>query len=299
MINRFRKATNYLFILPAVIFFGLIIAYPVIFNIQKSFYKWDGSPRINEFIGFTNYINLFKDKYIHYAFKNISLYLLIALMAMMVLGFTLAFFLTQIAVKQRISSTIFRTIFFIPQVISGFFIGTVFRWILAGENGYLNNVLRSIGLEEIALSWVGNPKIAIYSVLLVIIWQGFGFYVIFYLAAMQSIPNELYEAAEIDGANMFKKIINITFPHVMYTHFSLLIIGTIAALKTFDVVWALTSAGPVHATEFLTTYLYNKIFFEGISAGYGSAIAIILLILAIVVTSIYLRTYNKVKAGNE
>ncbi|MCL5770925.1 MAG: sugar ABC transporter permease [Actinobacteria bacterium] len=284
----------YLFILPAIIFFGLIIAYPIFFNMQMSLYNWDGSPKIREFIGIENYISIFRDKYMQYVFKNMSLYLVITLLSMLVFGFFLAFFLSQIAIKYRALSTILRTTFFLPQVISGFFIGIIFRWILSGEYGYLNSILRSIGLGKMALSWIGDPKIAIYAVLFVYFWYGFGFYTIFYLAAMQSIPQELYEVADIDGANIFQKAIHITFPSVMYTHFSLIIIGTIAALKIFDVIWALTKAGPVHTTEFFTTYMYNKIFFEA-KAGYGSAIAIILLILALIMTILYLKLYNKIR----
>jgi len=297
--KRFGKITNYLFILPAIVFFGLIIAYPIYFNFKMSFFKWDGSPRIREFIGLSNYINIFQDKYIHIAFRNVALYIVITLLAMMIIGFILAYLLTYIATRYRVVSTMFRTVFFLPQVISGFFIGTIFLWIFTSESGYLNIFLKSIGLEQFALSWLGNPKIAIFTFLFVAFWRGFGFYVIFYLAAMQSIPMELYEAAELDGANTFKKALHITFPSVIYTHFSLLIIGTIAALKVFDVVWALTGGGPVHSTEFLTTYLYNKIFFEGVSAGYGSAIAIVLLILAISITIVYLYFYNKTKGKNE
>lgn len=288
---RFKVNTGYIFILPAIILFIVLILYPIIYNINLSFYQWNGASIHKIFIGFENYITLIKDNVIAICLKNSLLYILIELPLNIILAFIFAYLISQIANVYRRISSLIRTIIFLPSIIPPAFIGIIFRRILEGQNGYLNNTLRSIGLGSLAINWIGNYKIAIYTVLLVHVWWLVGYAVVIYLSAMQTIPKEYYESAEIDGANRFRQVIHITIPYLNFTHFTLIILGTITSLTTFPLIYTLTVGGPANSTEFLTTYLYSRAFAFG-KAGYSATIALLILVCALIITIIQLRLYR-------
>ena len=296
MIKRTRlipKIPNsYFFILPAILIFIFIILYPIIYNFNNSFYEWGGFTQDKVFNGIENYKELVKDQYIRISLKNSFLYMLITVSLDLILGFIIAYLISQIASRYRIISSIFRAIFFLPVIVAPAFVGIIFNQIYAGQGGNLNTILRAIGLDSLTTNWIGDYNFAIYTVLLTFVWWTIGYSVVLYLAGMQAVPNDYYEAAEIDGANRFKQAIHITLPCLRSTHFTLSILGTIYAMKVFPLVMSLTAGGPSHSTDFLTIYLYRKMFYTS-EISYSSTVSILLLVVALIVTIIQLRLYSR------
>jgi raffinose/stachyose/melibiose transport system permease protein len=182
-------------------------------------------------------------------------------------------------------------IFFLPVVISPAVTAYVFRRIFNANDGELNLILGAVGLGALQQAWLADPKIALYALAAVNIWQWTGLSFLMYYAGLTLIEESFYEAARMDGANFFQLIWHITVPLVRPTSFALLILGVIGALKTFDIVFLVTGGGPGRSTEFLSTYIYKKAIQE-FNAGYASALSVVMLLVALLLTVIQLRAYR-------
>lgn len=279
-----------LFISPALIVYSVYVLYPIINTLIYSFYEWDGMG-VGVFVGFENYINLFKDAVFLTALKNNTWVVLTSVFAQIPLGLIMALML--FAPIRGIK--LFSSIYFFPFLMSTVAVGLL--WVLMFDpiNGLINQLISLFGFENVA--WLSQTNTALFAVLLVIVWQFAPFYMILFKAAIVGIPEDLYEAAEIDGASPLTKFFHITLPLLMPTIVSSSILAVVGSLKSFDIFYIMTGGGPNHGTELLGTYMFKQAFIN-FNMGYASAIAFIMFFLSLMVTIIIqVMDYYRKKKG--
>ena len=285
--------TNYLYIVPIFLFIIGFIYFAIIYTFYVSTLNWDGLSDERIYVGLKNFVQIFQDPIFFGALRNTALFAVLTIAIQMILGLTMALLLrTQVVLK-----TIYKTIFFLPVVLAPAVIAYVFRHILDANLGELNLFLTAIHLPFLAQSWLADPRFALFSLIGINIWEWTGFSFILYYAALTILDETLVEAARIDGANALQTAWHVIFPLLRSTNFSLVILGVIGALKTFDIIWLTTGGGPGRATEFLATYIYKKTILE-FNAGYASALSVMLLLIALVITVIQLRAYQSQGGAN-
>lgn len=279
-----------LFISPALIVYSVYVLYPIINTLIYSFYEWDGMG-VGVFVGFENYLNLFKDAVFLTALKNNTWVVLTSVFAQIPLGLIMALML--FAPIRGIK--LFSSIYFFPFLMSTVAVGLL--WVLMFDpiNGLINQLISLFGFENVA--WLSQTNTALFAVLLVIVWQFAPFYMILFKAAIVGIPEDLYEAAEIDGASPLTKFFHITLPLLMPTIVSSSILAVVGSLKSFDIFYIMTGGGPNHGTELLGTYMFKQAFIN-FNMGYASAIAFIMFFLSLMVTIIIqVMDYYRKKKG--
>lgn len=268
--------------------FAVFIVYPIAFNVRVSFYDWNGVRPEMTFVGFENYLKLFQDPVMLRILLNFFIFGVCTILIQALFGITFAsFFLRKIR-----GSGFYRTIFYIPVIATPAIIGNIFSKILETNRGYLNVMLRAIGLDWLAGQWLADPKLALGCIIMVNIWQWTGYSMLMYYANMLNIPGDLYEAATVDGASALQQFTHITLPLLRSTHFTLFVMGALGALKTFDLPYILTKGGPNYATEFFPTYIHKKSF-ELFDQGGASAVTVIMFLIAMVITVVQIRLYTR------
>lgn len=280
--------SSFLFVLPLLLLFLVFFAYPIIYNFIISFYDWNGISLEKTFVGFSNYITLLKDPVMHKAFKNFVIIAIVTTFTQAALGILLASFF----IRNIKFSGFYRVLFYLPAICTPTIVGTVFSKIFETNKGYLNVMLRALNLDFLCQEWLARPKTALICLLFVNIWQWTGYSMLMYYTNMLNIPQDLYEAATIDGAGSVKQFTYITFPLLKGTHITLIILGVLGALKFFDLSYVLTDGGPAHATETFSTYIYTKSF-STFQQGHASTIVVFMFIIAMIITAIQLRIYDK------
>ena len=234
---------------------------------------------VTTFVGFQNYIDLFSDDVFLQAVKNTSIWGILGPAVEMITSLTLAlvvFFGTPL-------KRFFRTAWFLPVLVSGVIVGLVFRWIFNFDWGLVNTILRTVGMHSLALNWLGRRDTPLYVVIFVHWWATFGNSFILLLAGLTAIPQELLEAAEIDGANRLQVISKIIFPLLLPIFITVLILSFMGKMRTFNVVWVLTQGGPVHASETVATYVQKRAFhWNSIDLGYPSAMAVFWFVVVLI-----------------
>ncbi len=264
------------FMAPAMILFVVFVLYPIFYIFGASMYEWDG---INEalYVGAQNYIEMFtKDRSFGLAIRNSVYWTFLTIFPQMFLGFILAYILTSGLPFQNV----FRIIFFMPAIISPVVLGIVWQRIYAPFGGLLADVALESGARFLMQPYLADPKIAIFSTIFVNVWQWTGFSMLMYVAGLQGLSNEVLNAAEVDGASAGQRIRFIIIPMLRHVHLTLILLGVIGTLQTFALVFMLTKGGPNHATEMLPTYIFQKAFTLQ-SMGYASAVAVVLLVIAL------------------
>ncbi|MGH4039169.1 MAG: carbohydrate ABC transporter permease [Sphaerochaeta sp.] len=236
------------------------------------------------FVGLKNYIKIFQDKTFYIAIKNNITFFIGTVFIQALLGFILA-----VLIKEGLKlSNAFKTIYFFPIAMATSIITGIFRIILNPTTGSLNVMLKSLHLNFLAKSWLGNPDIALFAVIAVNIFQWMGFSMIIYYSSLMSIPDDIYESASIEGASFFRVLWSITRPMVHSTTNLLIILGIVGSLKTFDIVKLLTNGGPGRSTTVLNTYLYEKAF-SNFAAGEAATIGIFILVLSLAMSYLQVR----------
>ena len=280
--------TNYLYIVPILMFAAIFFYYPVGYSARISTLDWNGVSAQSKYLGLQNYQDIFtRDLIVRRALSNQLGFGIVVITSTMTLGLAMAILLKS---RARLK-TVYKVIFFLPVVLASTVSSYVFRRIYDGSTGELNKILIAIGLDSVAHPWLADPNTALLALMVVSIWQGTGFSFMLYYAGLTQIDEELYEAARIDGANFFEIIRHIVFPLLRSTHFSLIILGVISVLKTFDIVFLITQGGPARSTEFLSTYIFKRGLLE-FDAGYASALAMLMIGIALLLTVIQLRNYS-------
>ncbi len=281
-----HKLTPYLFLLPGSVILTVFIFYPMLQAIWMSFTEYNMITDA-EFIGLENYENLFDSDVFWNALTNTFIYLIGVVPALVILPIFLA-----VLVNQKIKGIgFFRSAYYIPVVISLVVAGITWDWVYR-ENGILNYILDYSGVIAEPIPWLTSQDTAIFAVMAVTIWKGIGYYMIIYLAGLQSIPHDLYEAAEMDGANWWQQVTRITIPMLMPFVLIVTIMSTIAAMKVFEEIYVMTGGGPARSTETLVFYIYSEAF-EKLNMGYAAAGGVILFLITLVISLINLKFMGK------
>ncbi|MGE5607467.1 MAG: carbohydrate ABC transporter permease [Bacteroidota bacterium] len=247
----------YLFILPMMIMFFCFTLWPVIARGYFALFDWNGVGWPSKFVGLSNFIELIRDHYFWNAFKNTYLYAIIQTAIKLPIALVLAVLLNNPRLK---GASFYRAVYFLPVVTTTAIIGIIFTFILNPYSGALNNILIPLKIIKQPVDWLGVGGTAFVAVIIVGAWQKIGQYMIYWLAGLQSIPEELYEAAKIDGANSAQIFRHITFPLLKPIGVVILILGFANSLRVFDLVMTMTGGGPNFATDMMQTYVYRNAF---------------------------------------
>lgn len=270
----------FLGMLPALLVYLSIAVAPIFISLYYSFFDWNGiTDKI--FVGFSNFVEIFSDDVFWLGVKNNVIIMLTGLLGQIPLGLLLAILLN----RKLVGSAFFRTVGFMPVVISSVMVALIWGVIYNTENGMLNMLLGLLGLEGLQQNWLGNPDLGIYSISLAYIWQNFGLYMVIFLAALQGIPQEVNEAAEIDGATRLQKLFYVTIPMLRAAIMVSVVYSISNSFRVFDLVQILTGGGPARTSEVMTIYMYNSAFLER-QYGYGSAASILIVLFSFVVVTI-------------
>lgn len=276
---------GYIFLLPIIIGFIFFTVFPVIISLYYSFTDYDGITKPT-FTGLTNYTTLFQEK----DFKNSLFNSLYFTLGTVPIG---AFLSLSIAVLLNCKikfMKVYRSAFFIPVIVSLVSTAMVWQWMYSTDYGIINGVLGKLGLYQPA--WLSSKQWAMPSVIIMSVWKNLGFNVVIFLAGVQGISISLYEAAEIDGANIFQKFAHITIPLIKPTMVFVLIMSMIGALQTFDQIYIMTNGGPNNATQVIAHLIYMNAF-QFFKQGYASAMAYVLFIIMFIASIFQLRLSEK------
>ncbi|NOY07761.1 MAG: sugar ABC transporter permease [Spirochaetes bacterium] len=284
----FKKTISpYLYLLPFLAFYFILQLFPLVQNFYVSFTEWDMMSPEKPFVGLFNYKTLFFKDYLfwgsvwatlHYIFLNVPLKI--------VIGLGLALLLNQ----NLKGKTFHRVAIFIPFVLNTAVVGLLFRWILDPQFGMFNYYLEKVGLGP--QKWLIEPKWTMEIVVLVTIWWSIAFNAIIYLAGLQGIPEELYDAGKIDGCNAWQRFLHITLPGLKNTTMFVVIMQVIGSFQAFGNIYMLTGGGPLNATRVLMLHLYEVGFYY-FRMGQAAAISVIIFIIVLVLTIIMLKFFRE------
>ena len=264
------------YLTPLAIGFISIIGLPLIMNVWFSFHSWQGGRSDMEWIGLANYVELMGDSLFWSSFIN-TIYMIIAIAVIpTLLGLVLASALFDYLGKHfgtRLASFL-RATYYLPQIIPVAVVGVLWSWLLATRDGAFNVILRGLGMEQ-APDWLGDPGIALYAIMLMMIWVQVGYPVVIFMSGLQRVDPSLYEAASLDGAGWWQRFLHITIPSIRADIFVVVLTATIGAMKLFAPIMVLTRGGPEFSTYVPSFFSYRN-FFELSRVGYGSASATVL-----------------------
>jgi raffinose/stachyose/melibiose transport system permease protein len=272
-----------LFLAPATVVFLIFVVYPILQSVYYSLFNWKGFGPAVDFIGLQNYIGILSDKIFMKAVGNGLLIVALSLTVQLPLSMALALMVG----RNLRGRAFFRTIFFMPYVISE--VITAIMWLGLynpdPDRGFLNAVLVLIpGVK--AISWLGNTSVVMASLFVVLTWKYFGLHMLLYMAGLQNIPAEIEEAARIDGANRRQLLTHITLPLLGSTIRTTVYLSVIGSLQQFILVWIMTKGGPVNASEVMATYMY-RFAFTRFQLGYGSAVALVMFLICLAFSLVY------------
>ncbi len=274
----------YLFILPALIFYSVFTLRPLTQSIILSFYDWDGFNPIKRFIGFANYIEAFSDPVLGLALLNNIKWVLISLILSQGTALLLAVLISRCITGQ----SFFRSVLFFPNMLSPMITALIWGRIYDPLIGFINTFLKSIGYGHLARGWLGSPEWALIAVCIANSWRAYGYYMVLYLAGLQSVDPTLYDAAKVDGANGWQEFWYVTLPSIRPTTTLVLSLALINSLMTFDMVWGMTQGGPFHRSEVLSTLIYKTAFASN-RVGYGCALSLMQALLIFTITILFIR----------
>ena len=288
-----------LFLLPGALAALAVIVVPFLMNTAVSFTSWQGvgDPK---WTGLANYRDLLDDSEFWASFRH-SLFMVVAMAAVpTIVGLVLAAALFDYIAKHfgTRMAAILRACFYLPQVLPIAVAGIVWSWILAPDNGSLNALLKAVGLGSWQQDWLGDPDIALYSVMGVMVWVQLGFPLVVFMAGLQRVDPQLYEAAELDGAGWWRRFWHITLQQIRPEIYVVLTWCTIAALKVFGAVYVLTKGGPGGATD-VPSYFSFTTFFEKTQVGYGAAISTVLTVIILVLSLAFLKLQTRAEDAEE
>ena len=283
-----RKLFPYLMLLPMIVIFGVFLFYPALNGLKISFMKWDGiNPQ--EFVGLKNYSKLLGDKAFWRAFTRTIAFTAMAVPGIYVAALGLALLLTR-EVKGR---DFFRAVFYWPTMISSIVVGLSWRFLLGEDFGVINYMITTLGKSPV--KWLTDPKIAMGVIVFVTVWSLAGYYMVMFVAGIEAIPRDYYEAAQIDGASFWQQFRFITLPLLKATSLLVLVLSTVTVIKTYPLVYALTKGGPAGATKFMVQYI-QETGFEKSQMGYACAMA---MVLFAVLAALTIAQFKLNKGGSE
>ncbi len=278
------------FLLPGLLFYILAVFYPIEESIRLSFMSWGGIGD-KTFVGFQNYIDMFRDRVFYEAFFNNLIYLVIVVAMQLGIGLFFAILLTYMT--KRV--TLVKTLYYVPCIITTVAIAQLFRSMYATEPmGLLNQFLQAVGLDQFVTSWLANIHTALASVSFPEGWRFTGMYMVIFYAALVSLDPSVYEAAKVDGASELQILFRIKIPLIKDIFLLTLTMCLTGALRGFDIPFLLTNGGPGNTTELLSTYMYKKAFSSN-QYGYGSTVAVFIILESILVVFILRKIFSEKK----
>lgn len=286
--------TPYKFMLPTIIVMIVLMGYPLINDVWLAFqYKNMLTPAKTGFCGLDNFKAIFSDRDL----PMITWHTLVFVVCTVGLQFFLGFGLALALKKPFKGRKLYQSIVFVPWAFSGMIVGLIFKWLFNGEFGAINDVLLKLGWIEEKISFLGTPSLALMVVILALVWVGVPFFAIMILAALQSIPTSLFEAADIDGAGRNIKFFKITLPFIKPTIIMTLLLRTIWVFNNADMIYVITQGGPGNMTHTLSSYLYSKSL-SSLDFGYTAALGMIFMVGLAIYSIIVIKATNYEEAGN-
>ncbi|MCC2251069.1 sugar ABC transporter permease [Virgibacillus sp. AGTR] len=267
-------------LLPALLLYSFFVIIPIFWSSYYGFFEWSGLGDAT-YIGLQNYIDVMQSPVFWRSLKNNLIIVAASVFGQVPIALALALMLR----KSNWFQIFVRSAVFLPMVISTVVVGLIWGYIYDPEIGVINTVLRAVGLESWTKAWLADPSVNMYAVAVPIIWNYIGPYLIIFIAAIQNIPSEMEEAAMIDGASGWKKLIYIILPNMWTTIKVAVVLCISGSLKAFDQVFVMTGGGPAESTEILATYMYNNTFLV-YRYGYGSAVSTMIILLSLILIGI-------------
>lgn len=271
-------------VLPAAAVFAFYITYPLVHTVVLSAYSWSALNPVRTWKGLGNYADLMQDPVLLTALKNNALWILLSLAIQLPLAMLLAVGIGSSLRRHRV----LRTVFFSPLIVPAVAVGLIWTLFYDPNFGALNALIEQLGLENLTAGWLGDPQLATPCIIAVSCWRYTGFHMMILLAGLQAIPEEIYEAARIDGAGAWRTFWHVTLPLMKRIVLVDALLITVGSVKIFDLIWVMTGGGPNHASEVLATYMYRSAFSDD-RMGYAAAIATVMLALTMIATIIYVR----------
>lgn len=276
-----------LFLSPTLLVFGAFILFPVIFSFYLSFHQWNMFSTDTKFVGVDNYIRLFQNEEFWDVLKNTAIYTFGTIPLNMIFSLMVAYILN----KKIIGKKLLRTLFFAPVIISPVAAAVVWRWLYDPNFGIFNYFIGLFGINPI--NWLNEPTAAMAALIIMGVWKTFGYNMVLFSAGLSGIPDNYYEAAQIDGAGWWAKFWHITLPMLAPTTFFIMIMSIISSFQVFDIVYVLTSGGPLGSTKVLVFYVYEYAF-KFFEMGYASAMSYFLFLILFILTLLQVK-YMKSK----
>lgn len=276
---------TFLFI-PVVLMLAFVV-YPALEMVRYSLTNWDGASRSYDYIGIRNYVKvLFGSKEVWQSFKNNMIYLIVSF-AFIPVEILFAVFLNN----KRKSTNVFKSIYFLPYIINGVAISYVFSYFYSSANGGLNGILEILGLESLIQNWLSNKEIVNYSLSVVYIWRNFGFFIVLFISGLQTIPQEILEAAVVDGASSVQKFRYIIIPEIKRVIQIVVFMNITWCLQIFDIPFVMTSGGPGNASSTFSTYTIKTAFTFN-NFGLANAMAVVLMCIIVVMLLLQSRLFK-------
>ncbi len=278
MYRYYKKYVPYLFILPAAVILILFFFIPFFETIVLSFFDYNSNIYHPVFVSLRNYTSLLTSPVFYKVLLNTFIYLMVAVPFLVVIPLIVA-----IMINQKIRGiTLYKILIYLPVIVSIVVAAIAFKWLYA-QQGVLNYAMSVFHINPV--SWLTDPNVALYSVIIVTIWKGIGYYMMIYLSALMSVPKDLYEACEVDGANPVVKHLTVTLPHLMPTIGLVTTISSISAMKVFVEIYVMTKGGPLDSSKTIVYYIYERAF-ENLDLGIASAASVILLVIVLALSVI-------------
>ena len=290
-----RKFWGIIFLAPFIIVFAVFTLYPVLMSHIYTFFEWPGYGPLEDFVGLENYFEVISDPLFWDAFRRSLIFMVGSVSFQVPIALFIAILLNDKSLKGRYY---FRTLIFIPVVMTSAVVGVIMQSVFAAHNGLVNTALSNIGLIANPINWLGRGRTALLTVIIVASWKWMGIKMIYWLAGLQSLPEELYDAAKVDGAGTWDTFRYITVPLLMPIGIVILLISMIDSLKVFDLIYTLTEGGPGFSTEVIELYIYRFAFTSSYAGGmpemgYASTAAVFFGVLAVTISLIFNWLKNK------
>ncbi len=289
------KTDAYRYLMPTYIILLIFMAYPLINSIIMAFqkYKLTYPQTLGQFAAFDNFAKIFQDPNLGQIVGNSILFVVLSVLLQFVLGFILAMALR----KSFRGRNVYQAIVFLPWAISSFIVGLTFRWLFNGEYGAINDILMKMGIITENIPWLGLPGYSIFAVIVGMVWIGVPFFAIMILAALQSIPDDVYEAANIDGASAIKQFFKITLPYIKPTIIMTVLLRTMWIFNSADLIFVMTNGGPANSSHTLASYMFNKAY-QGLDFGQAAALGVVFMVIMIIFVKFFLKATKYDEAGD-
>ena len=277
-----------IFLSPPLIVFSIFVLIPLINSFYYSFTNWNGFNSEYDFVGLENYTRIASDNIFQNSIFNTVIWLISAILIPTILGLLLALLIDS----QVRGSNFFKSIFYLPICLSAVVVGQIWIWIYQQEWGLLNIIINLFRENSFEYAWLSKPETSLYSVIIAWSWQQTALSMVIFLAGLTSIPKNLLEASQIEGANIFQRTFFIVIPLLIPATIIVVALSMINSLKGFDILYIMTQGGPFHSSDTLAMHMYNESF-KKYRMGYGSAISVVLFFIAVTIIGIYFRQLKK------